>query len=522
MKNRLLYFILAFSLLSLLYGCKDKIHADFVYEPKDPKIGESVKFTNLSDGGEDFDWTFTNKTTGSVLGRSTQKDPSRIFYTSGEYTVTLRVDSNKNFIRTKDIFVYDSIPNISRDKQEVGYYESVTFKAIAYNPYNRTQTYQWFFSTNAEGENLRDTIVNELNLKVATVASPEVYFTQKIGEEVVSLRMTIGDSIYTTEQIKKDTFAIEDVFARSLLMARKGGNILRQRIFDNGVDEIEDTGISSGNNAFNLMSYGEELFIFDAGTYIDEDPAWETDVRGDGSIRVVNLNNDVENVIISNTDKSSYFGFYNGYADDKYIYWTDRTDFVYKLPKSKRGLSFEWKGDQQYELDYYVARIDSLGYGLSKGQLNSGIYVNKGVYHLAKDGSEKGIYRFVENDLQRKFKVLFPEYSIRAFVYDEVFALYYFSSYIDSDFIGFYVADMDGTTVKLIDKAPKGDITGIVVDKEKVYWSYQAPVGSEYKSGIKQISKLTSIAAKPAAPEYFNYEENIQGIALDNVEKEGK
>ncbi len=532
MKNKLFYFVVFFLLLAVLSSCKKKIYADFSYEPEQPRIGETVTFTNLSDGGEVFDWTFTNLKTGS-LTRSVLENPTRVFTSPGDYSVVLRVDSNNNFVRTKTLYVFDSVPNISRDKEEVGYYENITFKPIAYNYFNRATTYEWLFSKNAGGKSLTDTIIDGFDFKVSHDTMPVVYFTQKHVEETVMLRMTIGDSVYTIQQIPADKFIVQDVAARSLLMARKGGNILRQRIFENGVDEIEDTGVPAGHNPYNIISYDEQVFIFDAGTYVEENTNWESDSRGDGSIRVMNLNNDTYANVISNTGLSSYFGFYNGYVDSDNIYWTDRNDFVYQTPKTSRNLTFEWKGDDQYEVPYYVTRVDSLGYfgnGLEKGQLNGGIYFYNGVYFWAKGGTGKGIYRFRKEDVGSgqipNLGSILDKYSIRAFAYDRIKEQVYFSVTAPAESVGFWVADINGKNERLIEAAPMDDplnyITGIVIDTEKdiVYWSYNSASEPD-KSGIKQIKRIFSNIEKPGDVDYFNKEKDIYGIALDNVPKYG-
>ena len=515
-------------LITIVCSCKKKIYTDFSYAPNAPKIGDSVFFTNTSHGGEDFDWTFRNNNTGSV-GRSTFENPTRVFTSPGEYSVTLRVDSNDNNLRTRNVYIWDSIPNIARNKETIGFYSTVTFKAVAYNPFNRTKTHQWFFSLNAEGDSLK--LNSDGTMKISTAPEPIVYFTKRGVKETVSLYMTVGDSIYTTEQIPHSTFEVEDVASRSLLMAQKDGNILRQRIFENGADEIENTGILAGAHPFNIISNGgEQLFIFDAGSDVEENTSWETNTSGDGSIRIVNLVNNSVDTLISNKGTSSYFGFYTGHADDNDVYWTDRNDFVYKISKDARDSVFRWEASKQNEVSYYTAHVDSLPYatqGMEQGQFNGGIHFYNNLYYLAKGGTGKGIYRFEKDNFTKAFKVLLPDYSIRAFVYDRVHNQIYFSS---TNPVGFYVSNIDGLAVRQIDDAPMDNtleyITGIVIDSQagKVLWAYRAPESLEqqHKSGIKQIKIVRSDTEKPEAPTYLNYAESIYGITFDNNLKLGR
>ncbi|NDV45440.1 hypothetical protein D0T49_00015 [Paludibacter sp. 221] len=536
MRNKIIYFILATLLATTAYSCKDKITADFSYDPAQPKIGEQVAFTNLSSGGDDFEWTFKNLNTGSI-SRSLHKSPKITFTRPGDYDITLRVDSNNNYVRTKSFYVYDSIPHITRNTQNVNFYKSVKYSTLAYNPFGRTKTYQWFFSENARGESLRDTLDN---MQVSYEEEPVVFFTKRGVEETVSLRMTIGDSVYTIDQIKKDVFTVSDTLTRSLLIARKNNqNILRQRIFDNGIEEATETNIPSGKHAFNIMTSNKQLFVFDAGTHVTED-----NTVGDGNIRIVNLENDQIKTIIKNEGTNSYNGFYNGYVDSKYVYWSDYSDFVYKIDRTKTDQTFQWLGDDQYKSPYYVARVDSLGHfgsGLAKGQFSGGVYLHDrdGVFYWAKGGTGKGIYRFKQSNIKEKIDpVLFPDYSIRAFAVDRANNQIYFSVTAPANKVGLWVANIDGTHERQIDNSPMANplfyITGIVVDNtsNNVFWAYTAPenLGEAYfeenpthRSGIKQIKRLTSNIAVPDTIIYFNNKiTDAYGIALDDVPKYGK
>ncbi len=518
----------------LVCGCKDKVIVNFTYEPAEPKIGQTVEFTNLSDGGECFDWAFRNESTNSVY-RSTAENPSRVFTTPGDYVVTLRVDSNDHFVNTKRIYVYDSIPNIVRDQSEVLYYGNVTFSTVAYNPYDYDVTCQWFFSENArrtDGGVLRDTVITiedgtEATLYVAYDKEPEVFFTRLGEEETVRLRMTVGSTEYTVAQIKSDVFVVQDAATRSLLMAREGGKILRQRIFENGVDELETTDIDAGAHPYNIMSAGEELYIFDAGSRVEELADWEADTSGDGSIRVVDLNTDKVQTVITNQGTSAYFGFYNGYADTKYVYWTDRYDYVYRVPRDSRDLTFEWLGaDKQNTYSYYIA--DAFGVdGMSAGTASGGVYYYKGTYYWAKGGEGRGLYRFKPGTggaAAMGVTVILQDYAIRAFVYDRNNNIIYFAGTSTQGKAGLWKSDVDGLDTQLVDAADltAGTITGITLDHTagKVLWAYHNP-DDPATSGVKQMDLLRSKVEGPGEVTYFNKEQGILGIALDNVPKVG-
>ena len=83
-KNKIASTVLGLSLAMLLGGCKDRIVVNFTYEPSEPKVGQTVQFTSLADGGETFDWTFQNEATSSVY-RSTRvrRLPTAVMHTWG-------------------------------------------------------------------------------------------------------------------------------------------------------------------------------------------------------------------------------------------------------------------------------------------------------------------------------------------------------------------------------------------------------------------------------------------------------
>lgn len=516
MRNKILYFSVLLFLSLCAYSCKEEIYVDFEYEPAQPRIGEQISFTNLS-GGEVYNWTFGN---GAI---SLAKNPKRTYTTPGIYKVTLRVDSNNKYVRSKEITVYDSVPTITRNIEEVSYFQNVTFSTLAYNPFSRELKYKWYFSKNAGGESLQDTGEEYL---ISNEASPVVFFKTKDITETVRLEMSIGDSIYTTKDISAMSFQVKDAPSHSLLITRKGKNMIRQRIFTNGVESPVETNIPSGIYPFNMFSYGDQLYIFDAGSNIGENTNWASDVSGNGNIRAVNLNNNAVTEVINNNGKSSYFGFYNGFADSKKIYWTDRNNYLYSLDKSSRNLSFEWLDASQYTLPYYLTQTDSLG--IENDVYNGGIYVYDNIYFWAKGAPAKGIYRFTEKDIANQTlsrEPILDTYAVRAFTIDRINAQIYFSS---TDPLGLWVSNMDGTNVRLIEEAPLDNdleyITGIAVDNKSgyLYWAYRAPEEkkAENPSGVKRIA-LVSGSAKPnlSTLEYVNRTDSIYGIAIDYVEK---
>jgi PKD repeat protein len=222
----LLYFILT---IWLITSCKTPIDPDFTFSPEMPKAGEKVVFTNLTESGELWDWSYGDG------AKSRLKNPSYIYKKPGEYDISLMVDSNKNYVRTKKITVYDTIPSIYIKEEKVQYYQKVTLSALVYNPYGYEVDYQWSFSPNANSEDIVD--------GTSTASSLKVFFNQTEVEETVNLMLTVGDSIY---QISK-TFFVEDYPARSMVMAQKNGKILRKRMYVNGYEQSNPISKNEGS-----------------------------------------------------------------------------------------------------------------------------------------------------------------------------------------------------------------------------------------------------------------------------------
>ncbi len=248
-----IYALITVFIILISNSCKEKFNVDFNITSDYPKIGDTVGFQNSSSGGTDYNWNFGDGETSGY------RSPTHVFKSTGTYTVTLIVDGDLDLLQSKQITIYDSIPSIQRSVETIYYFENVKFKALAFNPYKHAVTYQWLFSANAQGETLRDTIVNNTEMKVSYEAQPTVFFKIKNIEERVSLDISIGESVYTREQISDNVFYINETSGRGLFIARGNEQLLRQKIFENGEDEpAVFRNISSGAHPFNLIVNEDE------------------------------------------------------------------------------------------------------------------------------------------------------------------------------------------------------------------------------------------------------------------------
>lgn len=528
----------------LFFSCSDHVTPDFSYSPTSPRCGQVVTFTNTTTGDDDWtaeswNWDFGDD------GTSTIKSPTHTFRKAGVYTVSLMVDSSKNKTKELDVIVYDSIPTIIANVDSVKFYQNVTFSALIYNPFGYDITYEWSFSSNAVGN---------LTNKKSTGSTVEVFYNKRNLQEEVTLKATVGTTVY------HDTlsFYVHDYKAKSLLMAKKDGEILRKRIFINGMEEATKLPVNSGKHPFNLITVQDNLYIFDAGSSVDFKSNWQTDTSGDGSIRAVDLKDFVPTEIANNKNSSSHFGFYNGFVDNQNIYWTDYSEFIYQTPINKPVGNFEWKGnaDTQTDVSYYTAKANRLGYfgkGLASDQMSGGIRYFDYAYYWAKGGTGRGIYRFLKTDILTAnatsstpiptLGAILTDFSIRAFVFDEIHAKIYFSVTAPADKVGLWVSNLNGSNPQRIIAEPMDNpslyITGIAVDNEsnRLYWAYRKPQSAstaprkmqkaiynqattETASGVKMIPLVTNDLNKiNGTVEYFLKDVEVYGIAVDKVKR---
>jgi len=524
------FLIILFTALFLTY-CKTPIEPDFSYSPEMPKAGEKVTFTNLTEEGKLWNWEFGDG------GKSRLKGPTYTFREAGVYDVRLMVDSNKHYVKTKPITIYDTIPTIYIKESVVQYFQEVNFSVLAYNPFNAKITYDWEFSPNAVGEDLVNGKTNK--------AVPKVFYNQTEVEETVNLKIIVGRDSFEVSK----TFFVEDYPARSLIMAEKNGKILRKRMYANGLEASLPTTYQAGKHPFNIFTKSSQLYVFDAGSEVSIEKADVIGKAGDGSIRKINLETGAAIEIVHNRELGAEHGFYSGLVYGGQIYWTDFNDFVYKTADNNTAIgALEWQGDAdaQTTLPYYFLKMDRLGYfgnGIASNQLSSGLAVYDNIYFLAKGGSGKGVYRFSTTDILNEnsngtvdapaYGSILNEFAIRSLAIDDLNARIYFSVTAPEASIGFWVAKLDGTAAVRIDDAPMGNaieyITGIAIDDitNKVYWSYIAPEAlteaqlqenPTHRSGVKMVNLAKSNYVDTEVV-YFEQDVEVLGIALDKVKK---
>ncbi len=213
---RKIYILL--TLCCALIACT-KIDVDFSFSPEAPRAGQAVTFSNLSNGGEDWAWTFGDG------GTSTVKSPSYTYKNPGTYMVTLKVDGKSSLTSTKQITVYDTIPTFVANDSTFEIFRDYTFTANVYNPYSYTVEYQWTLPLNTQYAEVTSSSMDGTSLTL--------YFTQAMTEAPIWLDIILNGD---TTHIKK-TFLVADRETNSVLFRNSEGDY-RQRIFGQRAETV--------------------------------------------------------------------------------------------------------------------------------------------------------------------------------------------------------------------------------------------------------------------------------------------
>ncbi|MFB6319030.1 PKD domain-containing protein [Saccharicrinis sp. FJH54] len=84
---KLVRFIFGFTIVLILISCGKEPIADFTWEPKEPKAGEEVRFTNLSTDATSYSWNFGDMSIGD------DTNPTHIYERKGNYIIDLRAQN---------------------------------------------------------------------------------------------------------------------------------------------------------------------------------------------------------------------------------------------------------------------------------------------------------------------------------------------------------------------------------------------------------------------------------------------
>ena len=94
--------IAGFTFLLVLTSCGKEPVANFTWEPKEPKAGQEVQFTNLSIDAKSYSWNFGDMSIGN------ETNPTHIYENKGSYIIDLSAHNGlKSDEKTATITVTD-------------------------------------------------------------------------------------------------------------------------------------------------------------------------------------------------------------------------------------------------------------------------------------------------------------------------------------------------------------------------------------------------------------------------------
>lgn len=307
-----------------------------------------------------------------------------------------------------------------------------------------------------------------------------------------------------------------------LYFATKNGNI---RYYSDG--SIHDTGIPSGDHPFQMQTYGNAVYVADAG----EAFSYTENLNGDGLFYKIEYDGnrffktpimtpmhteDGENYTFSLNNYDPYTCFIDKSKGDIYI--TNRNVGATKINANER----DWRSEgaiNTASLSKIFVRTNWLEYysrGLVYSALPSGFHRdNNGLNWMSYFYNGFGIYRFNDSDIHPEgysntgtppYSIILYDELINGFYIDEANGYLYvlvFEGYggkhtglyrIALNEVDNYTSDLS-SAVCITDEPASNEgtttepgIRQITGDGENIYWSYIAPKGESYVSGIKMVN----------------------------------
>lgn len=447
-------------MLLMLASCKDR-DVKFTYSPTEPRAGESIKFTNGTEEGEEWNWNFGDGST------SPSKSPSKIYKKPGTYTVVLKVDDKASRTCTQTINVLDTVPAIGVSDSIVYYYQKVTLTADAYNPYSRETSYQWQLPESA-------TMLNgELQDRKI-----DVYFS-RLGEQKVICTLTLGETTYPLEA----TINVADTAARALVMARDG-KIMHQRIYSFGYEDA----IAYPANSKAITNPTALIADPQHGIFIFNDDATTA-----GMLACYNIESGKTEIVAKNAAAAAGQGFRHGFLRSGNLYWT-AGDCIYKAAAGARNLQFT-AGSQSGQLLTTAAAL-SLNAGLQSG----GVICHNGMVLYAYGA---GLHRFAEG--QTTTSAILSEHTISATAIDPIAQKIYFTT---SE--GLFVATLNGEYPVQIDATADGKAICVDADDNKLFFTTA--------EGVKEIPLVhSSNNSTQQTANLVNRFTDVTALAVDAV-----
>jgi len=198
----------------LLCGCR-QVSVDYTFAPLNPMAGETVTFTNLSTGGEDYEWNFGDNMT------SEDKNPTHVFRRTGTYLVTLK-EKRSGRTCNKALQVMAALPTFTASSDSISVFDEVRLKAAVWNPYKHAVSYLW--------------TLDESVMLLSGTASDSlltVCFTEAAGAVSIRLQVTMDGETYLTDS----TLHIHNKQAPALILQTAEGDFC-QRLYGQRTEKL--------------------------------------------------------------------------------------------------------------------------------------------------------------------------------------------------------------------------------------------------------------------------------------------
>ena len=206
----------------LLCGCR-QVTVDYTFTPLNPMAGETVSFSNLSTGGEEYEWNFGDNMT------SEEKNPTHVFRRTGTYLVTLK-EKKSGRTCNKAVQVASALPTFTASSDSICMFDEVKLKAAVWNPYKHEVSCLWTLDESA------------LILKNTTSDTElTVCFTEAKEAVRVRLQVTMDGEVYTTDS----TLRVHNKQAPALLLRDAQGDFC-QRLYGARTEKLRPLDYERG------------------------------------------------------------------------------------------------------------------------------------------------------------------------------------------------------------------------------------------------------------------------------------
>lgn len=479
-----------------------------------------VLLTNRSKHATAYEWQFKGGkklTAEGIMDESTATGvvPDTILYEiPGTYEVVLTVtqDGKKEMI-SKQLVVKKQKPEII-SPANILFLQEVEFSASVFKYPGKDVSYQWDFG----------------NGMTSTAEKPKVTFNDA-GNYLVTLTINDGEeTLVATTSVNVQGELVKALFFTDV----KTGKLYKQFFTQNRPSAPVQLPTAIGLHPLSLSITADRIVISDAGANI----SYAASALADGRIFSVDLNGGAEKTI---TRASGV------YTDDPFASAVDNNGNVWWLSRNTgapgmRSISLS-ATEATYPAQKFALTAAQAGVGSVFGWIDGGIQIVNNEIWFTKHGSAgRGMYKMSTTGQFIEVVAGLKDVKIKSFAVDtKNNKIYFVVNFLGGGFDkGFYVSNMDGTNIRLIDAmasySTEGGanemttVTSIAIDNNPddgtagyVYYGYRdatdvsatgVVIGTGNNSGVKRYALSGDKPAEFYIKGFIPY-----GIAIDHVKR---